>query len=229
MPGEEMRIMKERIILSWSGGKDSTLALYELLKQKVYDVTLLTSITDCYGRISMHGVREELLAKQAESLGCDLEKLYISPQSTNAEYEKKMADVMEKYKRLGIAKIAFGDIFLEDLRKYREINSRQAGMEAVFPLWGRKTQELAATFINLGFKAVITCVDTKVLGGDFAGRFYDPKFLAELPSDVDPCGENGEFHSFVFDGPLFKEKISFSIGEKVLRDERFNFCDLIQI
>ena len=219
--------MNEKIILSWSGGKDSALALYELMRQGNTDITLLTTITDKYERISMHGVREALLEKQAESLGCYLEKVYITPESTNGEYEKKMEETMNRYKKLGVTKVAFGDIFLEDIRKYREGNLKKAGMEAIFPLWERDTKEIANIFINLGFKSIITCVDTKVLNGDFSGRLYDKNFLADLPENIDPCGENGEFHSFAFDGPIFKERINFSIGEKVLRDERFNFCDLI--
>lgn len=219
--------MKERIILSWSGGKDSTMALYELLKQGNLDITLLTTITSRYERISMHGVREALLEKQAESLGCSLQKVYITPESTNEEYGRKMEEVMNMYKKLGVTKVAFGDLFLEDIRRYREENLEKSGMEAIFPLWGRDTSELAGTFINLGFKSIITCVDTKVLDGDFAGRFYDKDFLDDLPEGIDPCGENGEFHSFAFDGPIFKKRIDFSIGEKVLRDERFSFCDLI--
>jgi len=219
--------VKERIILSWSGGKDSSLALYELMKQGNYDITLLTTITDKYERISIHGVREILLEKQAESVGCCLEKVYITPESTNEEYEKKMEEVMNKYKGLGVTKVAFGDIFLEEIRKYREKNLEKVGMEAVFPLWGRETGEIANTFIDLGFKSIITCVDTKVLGGDFVGKFYNKEFIAKLPENIDPCGENGEFHSFVFDGPIFKERINFSIGEKVLKDERFKFCDLV--
>lgn len=219
--------MAEKIILSWSGGKDSSLALYNLLQQGSYEVTLLTTITDKYGRISMHGVREALLEKQAESLGCHLEKVYITPESANEEYEKKMTEVMNRYKRLGVTRAVFGDIFLEDIRKYREKNLEQLGIEAVFPVWGRDTKEMANSFIDLGFKSIITCVDTRVLDGDFAGRIFDKDLLADFPENIDPCGENGEFHSFVFDGPIFREKIDFSIGDRVLRDARFSFCDLI--
>jgi len=219
--------MREKIILSWSSGKDSSLALYELIKHGNYDITLLTTITDEYERISMHGVREYLLEKQADSLGCYLEKVFITPETTNEDYQKKMEEVMNKYKGLGVTKVAFGDIFLEDIRKYREKNLEKVGMEAIFPLWGRDTGEIAKTYIKLGFKSIITCVDTKVLSGDFAGNFYDEDFMARLPENIDPCGENGEFHTFVFDGPIFRERINFSVGEKVLRDERFKFCDLV--
>lgn len=219
--------MKEKILLSWSGGKDSTMSLYELMKQDKYDITLLSTITDKFERISMHGVREALIDKQAESLECHLEKVYISPDCTNEEYGKKMEEAMNKYKKLGVTKVAFGDLFLADIRKYREKNLKKAGMEAIFPLWGLNTKELANIFIDLNFKAILTCVDTKVLSGAFAGRFYDKKLLSDLAENIDPCGENGEFHSFVFDGPIFKEKINLTVGEKVLRNERFEFCDLI--
>jgi uncharacterized protein (TIGR00290 family) len=218
--------MKEKILLSWSGGKDSSLTLYELINQGKYDINLLTTITEKYERISMHGVLEALLEKQAESLGCRLEKVFITPKCTNEEYGKKMEAIINKYKGLGFSKVAFGDIFLEDVRKYREKNLEKTSLKAIFPLWGRASGEIAQSFINLGFKAIITCVDTKVLDKSFAGRFYDKDLLADLPESVDPCGENGEFHSFVFDGPIFKDKIDFSVGEKVLRDERFCFCDL---
>lgn len=218
--------MKEKLLLSWSGGKDSTMALYELLQQDKYDINLLSTITKEYQRISMHGVREVLIDKQAESLGCYLEKVYISRKCTNKEYEKKMAEVTSRYKKQGIAAIAFGDIFLEDIRAYRENNLRKAGINAIFPLWARDPSELANTFIDLGFKAVITCVDTTVLNGDFSGRYYDKDLLADLPANIDPCGENGEFHSFVFDGPIFAEKINFNIGQKHLANNRFCFCDL---
>lgn len=219
--------MKEKILLSWSGGKDSTLALYELMKQDKYDITLLSTITDKYERISMHGVRETLIDRQAESLGCYLEKVYISPECTNEEYGRKMEEAMSKYKKLGVTKIAFGDLFLQDIREYREKNLQKAGMGAIFPIWGNNTGALANTFIELNFKAILTCVDTKALDGAFAGRLYDKKLLADLPENIDPCGENGEFHSFVFDGPIFKKKINFTVGEKTLRNERFEFCDLI--
>lgn len=133
---------------------------------------------------------------------------------------------MNRFKGLGIKKVAFGDIFLEDVRKYREENLKKVSMEAVFPLWGRNTGEVANQFINLGFKSIITCVDTKVLDGSFAGRLFDKEFLEDLPENADPCGENGEFHGFVFDGPIFRDRIEFSVGQKVLRDERFMFCDI---
>lgn len=218
--------MKEKVVLSWSGGKDSTLALYELMTQGNWEITLLTTITEKYERVSMHGVREYLVERQARSLGLVLEKVYITPGCTNEEYGRKMEEVMTRYKMLGIRKVAFGDIFLEDVKKYREENLKKAGLEAVFPLWGRDTREVANLFIDLGFKSIITCVDTKVLDGSFSGRFFNKELLADLPESIDPCGENGEFHGFVFDGPIFRDKIEITVGQKVLRDGRFSFCDI---
>lgn len=220
--------MKEKILLSWSGGKDSSMALYDLSRQGKFDITLVTTVTDEYGRINMHGVREALLQKQAEALGCCLEKVYITPQSSNDKYESKMQELMNRHKELGVTRVAFGDIFLEDIRKYRENNLHKLEMQAIFPLWGRDTWEMAHAFIDQGFKAIITCVDTEALDREFAGRFFDKALLADLPANIDPCGENGEFHSFVFDGPIFSEAIAFSIGEKLLRDARFYFCDLVE-
>jgi len=175
----------------------------------------------------MHGVRRVLLEQQAVSLDYPLCQVLISKSSSNEEYEARMQEALEKYKSSGVSSVAFGDIFLEDLRKYRETNLSKIGMRATFPIWKRESFELARTFIALGFKAVVTCVDSKALDKRFVGRLFDEQFLSELPSDVDPCGENGEFHSFVFDGPMFRKKVSFEPGEIVLRDNRFYFCDLL--
>ena len=222
--------MNEKVLFAWSGGKDSAMALYELQRTHSYEISaLLTTVTEDYDRISMHGVRRILLERQADSLGYPLEKIFISKNCSNEEYESKMRDVLAKYLEAGVSSVVFGDIFLEDVRKYREDNLAKVGMKGIFPLWKKDTTELANTFINLGFKAVITCVDSKVLDKRFVGRIYDKQFLRELPSNVDPCGENGEFHSFVYDGPIFKRKISFTIGDIVLRDNRFYFCDLIPV
>jgi uncharacterized protein (TIGR00290 family) len=220
--------MNEKIMFSWSGGKDSAMSLYELQKISSIEISaLLTTVTEGYDRISMHGVRRALLEQQARSLGLSLEKIYITKNATNDEYEAKMRANLMEYQSRGVSSVAFGDIFLEDLRKYREENLSKIGMKGIFPIWKRETTELANTFIDLGFKAIITCVDSKVLDKTFAGRIYDKQFLTDLPSSVDPCGENGEFHSFVYDGPMFRKEIPFTIGEVVLRDSRFYFCDLI--
>jgi uncharacterized protein (TIGR00290 family) len=220
--------MAEKIIFTWSGGKDSAMALYELQRTHSYEVSaLLTTITEDYERISMHGVRRILLERQADSLGLSLEKVFISKNTSNEEYESKMQDALIKYRATGVSYVVFGDIFLEDLRKYREDNLSKVDMKGIFPIWKRDTTELAHTFIDLGFKAVVTCVDSNVLDKKFVGRVFEEQFLSELPSTVDPCGENGEFHSFVYDGPIFRERIAFTVGDIVLRDNRFYFCDLI--
>jgi len=219
--------MKEKVLLSWSGGKDSALALYEFAKGESYQtVALVTTITEEYGRISMHGVRRTLLEQQAESLGLPVEQVLVSRETSDEEYASKMEDVLTKYLATGVYRVAFGDIFLEDLRKHREANLSQIGMKGVFPLWQRGTRELAHKFIDLRFKAVIACVDSNVLEKTFTGRNFDEQFLRELPPSVDPCGENGEFHAFVYDGPLLRKKISHTKGEVVLRENGFYYCDL---
>ena len=218
----------KKVIYSWSGGKDSAMALYELLKDNTYEVvSLLTVVTKNYGRISMHGVREEMLELQAASLGLNLEKVFISKDSGNKEYELCMRETLMRYKKIGVEAVAFGDIFLEDIKKYREERLQQAGMKGVFPVWKRDSRELANTFIELGFKAIITCVDSKMLDGRFSGRLFDRQFLSELPSGVDPCGENGEFHSFVYNGPIFRNPIPHELGKTVLREQRFYYSDIL--
>jgi uncharacterized protein (TIGR00290 family) len=220
--------MAEKVLFTWSGGKDSVLALYELQKGDDHEVVaLLTTLTEDYERISMHGVRSILLEGQANSLGLPIEKVYISKNSSNEEYEAKMREVLQRYLTADVSSVVFGDIFLEDLRKHREDNLSKIGMKAVFPIWKRDTTDLAHEFIDLGFKAIITCVDSNVLGKAFVGRLYDQQFLSELPSTVDPCGENGEFHSFVYDGPIFQKRVPYTKGEIVFRDGRFWYCDLM--
>jgi len=222
--------MAERALLTWSGGKDSAMALYEVKKAGSYEISaLLTTVTKDYDRVSMHGVRRRLLEQQTDSVGYPLEEVVISKHASNEEYEANMRQILEKYLNAGIRTVIFGDIFLEDVRKYREKNLPSIGMKAVFPIWKRNTVELAHTFIDLGFKAVVTCVDSKFLSRAFVGRVFDERFLSELPSNVDPCGENGEFHSFVYGGPIFRESVSFKLGRVVLRDSRFYFCDLIPV
>ena len=220
--------MAENVLFTWSGGKDSALALYEVQHNHQYNVAaLLTTVTEDYQRISMHGVREILLDKQTKSLGLPAEKIYITKSATNEEYGANMKQTLARYQRQEVSAVVFGDIFLEDLRNYREQNLSTIGMKAIFPLWKKNTTELSRRFIRLGFKAVITCIDSQVLDRKFVGRYYDEHFLSELPPTVDPCGENGEFHSFVFDGPIFRESISIETGDIVLRDNRFYFCDVI--
>jgi uncharacterized protein (TIGR00290 family) len=220
---------KEKVLFTWSGGKDSALALYELQQSQEYKVVaLLTTVTEGYDRISMHGVRRTLLQHQALSLGLPLEEVIISQQASNEEYESQMQQVLARYVIAGVQCVAFGDIYLQDLKAYREQNLARIGMKAVFPLWKRDTRELMRTFIDLGFKAVTVCVDTEALDGRFAGRELDDQFLRELPATVDPCGENGEYHSFVYDGPNFRRRVAWVKGEIVLRENRFCYCDLVQ-
>jgi len=219
--------MPENVLLSWSGGKDSMMALCEISRDPAYTVSaLLTTVTEDYDRISMHGVRRLLLEEQARALGLPLQQVYIPKQATNEIYESRMRATLEQVIKEGVHSVAFGDIFLEDLRKYREGNLALVGMTGVFPLWKRDSAELARTFVELGFKAVVVSVDSKVLDRSFAGRVISQEFLAQLPPGVDPCGENGEFHSFVCDGPLFPRSVSCRVGEVVARDS-FYFCDLI--
>jgi uncharacterized protein (TIGR00290 family) len=219
----------EKVLFAWSGGKDSAMALYETQKSEEYNVAaLLTTVTQDYDRISMHGVRRALLEEQAALLGIPLETVLISKHSSNEEYEAKMKEALVRYKKKDIVSVVFGDIFLEDLKKYREDNLAKVGLKGVFPIWKRDTRELAAAFIDLGFKAIITCVDSKSLDKSFAGRVFDKQFLSDLPNGIDPCGENGEFHSFVYDGPIFSRGIIFEKGQVVLRDNRFYYCDLVE-
>jgi len=218
----------ENVLVSWSGGKDCAIALYETLKSQKYQISaLLTTVTEGYDRISMHGVRQILLERQVASLGFPLEKMFISKNAPNEEYESNMERVLKKYKQAGTTSVVFGDIFLEDLRKYREDKLARLDMRGIFPIWKRDTQELARSLTVLGFKAITTCVDTNKLGREFVGRMVDEQFLSDLPSTVDACGENGEYHSFVYDGPIFKERVSYTLGEFVFRENRFWYCDLI--
>lgn len=212
--------------MSWSTGKDSAFALYQLRTRTDIEVTgLLTTVTEDYNRVSMHAVREELLELQAKSLGIPLYKVKIPSKCTNEIYELRMKAAINEAKKLHISCMAFGDLFLEDIRKYRVEKLKDTGIEPLFPLWNLPTKELANEIINSGFKAVITCIDPKVLPESFAGREYDQKFLADLPTQVDPCGENGEFHTFIYDGPIFNKPIPIHVGERILRDG-FIFTDV---
>ena len=218
-----------RILLSWSGGKDSALALAALRQRPEYEiVALVTTISRAHDRISMHGVRRALLEQQAVALGLPVEQVLLPEQASNAEYEATMAATLGPYVAQGVGGVAFGDIFLEDLRQYREERLALLGLRGLFPLWGRDTATLAHEAIRQGIKAVISCVDTRALDGAFAGRPFDEQFLADLPAGVDPCGEHGEFHSFVYDGPHFQRPVRWSRGAQVERDG-FRFCDLIPV
>ena len=217
----------EPILFCWSGGKDSAMALHALLSQNdVRIAALLTTVTEGYDRISMHGVRRELLRRQAESIGLPLHQVVIPPQCVNPIYEARMEEALLRHYAQGVRQVAFGDIFLEDLRAYREKNLAGVQMTALFPIWKRDTRELAAHFISTGFRAVVVCIDPAKLDPSFAGRELDASFFRDLPPGVDPCGENGEFHSFVFDGPIFRTPLRVRKGEVVHRDGLV-FCDLL--
>ncbi|MBJ6111667.1 diphthine--ammonia ligase [Hymenobacter sp. BT523] len=210
--------MTQPAIFNWSGGKDSALALYKVRQSGQYAVqTLLTTVSEPYQRISMHGVRVELLDRQAASLGLPCRKLFLPETPTMEAYERLMSSTLQELRAQGVEVAIFGDIFLEDLRHYREAKLAEAGWRAAFPLWGVPTGELIREFLALGFKTITTCVNEKYLDQSFVGRVIDEQFLRDLPPHVDPCGENGEFHTFVFDGPLFREPIAFEKGEIVHR------------
>jgi uncharacterized protein (TIGR00290 family) len=219
------------ILLSWSGGKDSALALQALRADPRYDVVgLVTTVTKGYERISIHGVRRELLDAQARSLDLPLSIVELEPLSSNEAYEAAFLQGLGKVHaaRPGVEHIAFGDLFLEDVRAYREKLLAASGWTPLFPLWGLATGELARRFAD-EFEARLVCVDTTQLSGDFAGRSFDHLLLADLPPTVDPCGERGEFHTFVSNGPGFVAPLAYRVGEKVLRDDRFMFCDLLVV
>ena len=224
------RAVKERVVLSWSGGKDSTMAAYHLLASQKYEIAaLLTTVTEDYDRISMHGVRRELLERQAESLRIPLHKVMIPKDCTNEIYEGRMRQALDHFKAQGIARVAFGDLFLEDLKRYRDERLAQAGMSGLYPIWMRDTDELIRSFIGLGFKAILACVDTQAIDAAFAGREIDHALLRDLPDSADPCGENGEYHSFVYAGPIFSRPIACVAGERVMRTPRFNYCDIVPV
>jgi uncharacterized protein (TIGR00290 family) len=215
------------VVVCWSGGKDSCLALQRVLARPDLRVeALLTTVTADFDRISMHGVRRELLEEQANALGFPLRQVLISRGATNDEYETKMGEALAAYRARGIETVVFGDLFLADIRAYRERLLTKYGMRGLYPLWGLDTAALIRDFIARGFKAALVCVDPANLPPAFAGRFIDEALISDLPAGVDPCGENGEFHTFVFDGPIFTAPVRFQFGEKVCRDS-FWFCDLI--
>jgi len=214
------------LALSWSGGKDSALALGALRGSGSEPVALLTTVVEDFGRVSMHGVRIELVRAQASAAGVPLVEVGIPASCSNAVYESRMAEALASPVLAGVATMAFADLFLADIRAYREEKLAGGGWSAAFPLWGRDTRALAREFIEAGFEAVLVCVDPSQLDASFVGRSFDNELLDDLPDSVDPCGENGEFHTFVHAGPVFDSRIEFSLGEAVMRDG-FAFQDLI--
>lgn len=209
-----------KAFMSWSGGKDSALALYHSVQQNLNVQAVLTSVNHSYERVSMHGVRRSLLQEQAESLQLPLYTLELSEQPDMNEYEQAINECYGSLKKEGFNQAIFGDIFLEDLKTYRETQLNKQQMQSVFPIWKRDTKELISEFISLGFKAIIVCINSQFLDKSFCGRLIDEEFVNDLPGNVDPCGENGEYHSFVFDGPIFKSQIQFVKGETVYKEYR---------
>jgi uncharacterized protein (TIGR00290 family) len=215
-----------RLVMAWSGGKDSALALHRLQQPSRWKVeALLTTVTEDYDRVSMHGVSRALLEAQAGSLGLALMQVKIPADCSNEVYDQRMLAAMTECRDRGIDHIAFGDIFLQDVRRYREERLTQVAMRAVFPLWGLDSGRLLRDLVRLGFRGVVACVDLRVLDPSFAGRELDERFLADLPPGVDPCGENGEFHSFVYDGPNLRIPLMVEVGDRVERSG-FVFADL---
>jgi len=218
--------MKRKTMLAWSSGKDSAWALHILKQNPEYEVVgLFSTVNEAFNRVAMHGVRLELLMRQAQCAGLPLDIINIPYPCSNNDYEDRMKAFIEKAKDKEIECIAFGDLFLEDVRKYREEKLAGTGITPIFPLWGIPTRTLSKDMIRDGLGAVITCLDPKLIPPEFAGKEYNESFLSQIPESVDPCGENGEFHSFAFAGPMFHEKIDISIGEVVHRDG-FVFADV---
>lgn len=238
----------KKAFLNWSSGKDAAFALFLLQKEKEFRVKkLVTTVNSENDRISMHGIRKELLERQSHSLEIPLQIISLHGNVSMEVYNNTMETAVLKLKEEGFTHSVFGDIFLEDLKEYRENELKKVGIEAVFPLWKRDTDELIRNFISAGFKAICVCINSKLLDVSFCGRIIDEKFIADLPEGVDPCGENGEFHTFVFDGPIFSKPVDFAVGEKVQKfytsnqndendcftekkrtwDTSFWYCDLI--
>ncbi|MCX7550199.1 diphthine--ammonia ligase [Xanthomarina sp. F2636L] len=223
---------------NWSTGKDSALALYYLLQDKGFSVDkLVTTVNSAFNRVSMHGIRISLLKKQVAALGIPLSLIKLPEQPSMEDYNRIMTKATNQLKKDDYSYGAFGDILLEDLKQYREKQLGNQGIKTAFPLWQRNTSELMQEFLDLGFKAVVVCADSKHFSEDFVGRTLDEDLIASLPEEVDPCGENGEFHTFCFDGPIFKNPIEFEVGEKTYREypkpnsidaaSGFWFCDLL--
>ncbi len=220
---------RPKALVAWSTGKDSAFALWEIRNRDEFDVVgIITTVTSVYDRVSMHGVRASLLDLQVAALGLPCRKVLIPAPCPNEVYEREMGRAMDDARERGVTHVIFGDIFLEDVRRYREERLAQVGCTGVFPLWGRNSHDLARAMLASGIRATITCVDPRHLNRSLAGRAFDASFVAGLPDGVDPCGENGEFHTCVTSGPMFRAPIAVERGEVVERDG-FVFADLIPV
>lgn len=210
---------RHKTYLNWSSGKDAMLALHCMVENENFSVEkLITTVSTTYHRVSMHGLRQVLLEKQAQALGIPLQIIELNGQLSLSAYNQVLEKQVHALKIEGFSHAVFGDIFLENLKRYREEQLLNTGINPIFPLWKKNTKSLLEQFVNLGYRAMVICVNAKKLDKSFCGRIIDADFIKDLPSDVDLCGENGEFHTFVFDGPLFLNPVDFSVGEKVLRD-----------
>lgn len=219
--------MSKKILFSWSGGKDSAYALHKLLNENKYSVeSLFTTLSQEYKRVNFHAISPHLLDSQSEAIRIPIDKAFITKSNDIDEYAKKLEPALLKYKNNGISTIAYGDIYLEDLRDFRIKCLEKIGMDSIYPIWKTDTTKNIIDFVNLGFKAVLTCVDTNVLDKSFVGREIDSNFINDLPKNVDPCGENGEFHTFVYDGPIFKHPVKFT-GGKTLQIDNFCYYEIV--
>jgi uncharacterized protein (TIGR00290 family) len=223
--GEDVMTRRTKVVVAWSGGKDSLLALWKLPPE--YEVVAL--LTNLNGeRVSIHGVRRRLIEAQADALGLPVQFIMLTAQPSNNEYERLTAEACAPFQEQGVRHVVYGDLFLEDIRQYRDSFLRRLGMEGIYPLWGVNTSNLIRDFIDAGFKALLTCVDTIQLDAQFIGRDIDAALLDDLPPSADPCGENGEFHTFAYDGPLFRHGLSLTLGERWSQDGRFCYVDMLE-
>ncbi len=221
----------EKALVSWSGGKDCALAMYETLVSGEYEVAgLLTTVTEGYDRLYLHDIRHSMIEKQAQALGLPWEMVPLSSHASNADYEPPLVETLKRYKQSGVTSVVFGDIFRDDLREYRTLNCARLGMKAVFPLWQRDNLQLMWSFISLGFKAVVVSVNRSRLDDRFVGMAIDREFLRDFPNSANICGEWGEYHTFVYDGPIFESPVHYTVGDTCERADafhRFRYCDLI--
>ncbi len=220
---------QQSVLLAWSGGKDSLWTLRQIRRTTSYGVkALLTTIVETDSRVGMHGIRQGLIEAQAKSLGIPLQPILQTAFPDNEAYEATFSEAITSYRKEGISTIAYGDLFLEDIRAYRDGLMQRLDMSAIYPIWQKDTRALAEEIVRSGYDIRVVCVDTEQLDGAFIGRRYDAEFLSDLPAHVDPCGENGEFHTFVSDGELFQTPVRYSVAGRFMRQHRFLYLDLIE-